>query len=166
MRKLLVAALLAAFSVATTAAPPSDASIKTLLAATKAEEAFEAIYENLETPARQLVAQVLARDDLSQAQRRILEEAPKRVSDLVRQEMSWAKYEPDMLAIYRDNFTQAEVDELIAFYQSPVGRSFASKSPQIAQRSIAMVQVRIQQVMPKMQALVSESLAEARSAAK
>ncbi len=52
--------------------------------------------------------------------------------------MSWEKYEPDMLSIYRESFTQAEVNELIAFYQSAVGRNFASKSPQIAQKSMAV----------------------------
>ena len=166
MRKLLVTVLLAASSFALSAAPPSEDSIKALLAATKAEEAFEAVYANLETQARQSIAQLLARDDLSPAQRNVLKGAPKRVSDLVREEMSWAKYEPDMLAIYRESFTQTEVNELITFYQSPVGRNFASKSPQIAQKSIAVVQVRMQQVMPKMQALVNEIPTEVRSAAK
>jgi hypothetical protein len=80
--------------------------------------------------------------------------------------MSWEKYEPDMLSIYRESFTQAEVNELIAFYQSAVGRNFASKSPQIAQKSMAVVQVRMQQVIPKMQALVSEILTEVRAAAR
>jgi hypothetical protein len=72
MRKLLFTVLLAASSLAVSAAPPSDESLKALLAATKAEEAFEAVYANLEAQSKQSIAQLLARDDLPPAQRKIL----------------------------------------------------------------------------------------------
>ena len=54
---------------------------------------------------------------------------------------------------YQHVFTQEEVDGLIAFYRSPVGRAWVAKMPQANQRLMELVQ---QQVMPRVLQRVGE----------
>ena len=50
---------------------------------------------------------------------------------IVEEEMSWEKIKPSYTKIYTNNFTQEEVNGLIAFYKSPTGRAFLAKMPQV-----------------------------------
>lgn len=41
------------------------------------------------------------------------------------------------IPIYQKHFTDAEIDELIAFYNSPIGKKFVAKTPYITSESMA-----------------------------
>jgi uncharacterized protein len=43
-----------------------------------------------------------------------------------------------MIAIYDTNYSAAEVRQLLAFYQSPLGRKMIARMPEITQQSIAV----------------------------
>jgi hypothetical protein len=52
----------------------------------------------------------------------------------------------------------------IAFYRSPVGRSFTSKMPVVSQKAMMEMQQLTQQFMPKLQAAMQELIKEVQSA--
>ena len=52
----------------------------------------------------------------------------------------WFKYDFDqqailtkLVAVYSESFTDKEINELIAFYETPTGQKFLAKSPQLMQ---------------------------------
>jgi len=59
---------------------------------------------------------------------------------------SLPELEEPIIAIYDANFSADEIKQLVAFYQSPVGRKIAVQLPQLMQQSIAMGQSWGQQV--------------------
>jgi len=119
------------------AAPPTDESLLRLFASMKAEALIDSAYAVMDTAMRQSLSQVTAGRTLTPEQARVIELAPQRLATLLRTELSWDKLRPLQMAVYRESFDQAEVDGLIAFYESPVGRSFAAKMPLVTQRSAA-----------------------------
>jgi hypothetical protein len=159
-----IAILLLLLSSALTcrAAPPTDESIDTLLTLTKTASLLESMYGNMEQVMRQTMAQAVAGKSLSAEQQRFLDAAPARFVGVMRQELSWESLKPVYLKIYRENFTQEEIDGLISFYQSPVGTAFASKMPIVMQESMTSMQSRMKPMMEKMRAAMKQALEEAK----
>jgi uncharacterized protein len=49
-----------------------------------------------------------------------------------------SEFEEPLIVIYDDNFTAAEVKELLAFYVSPIGRKWVAQLPKITEQSFAL----------------------------
>ncbi|MDR7094348.1 DUF2059 domain-containing protein [Hydrogenophaga laconesensis] len=163
MKQTLAAALLGSMvSLTAHAAPPSDASIATLLSVTQSDKMLDTMYANMEQMIRQGMQQATAGKALSDEQKRVMELAPTRIARLMREEITWASMEPMIVQVYRESFDQAEIDGLIAFYQSPVGQSFVAKMPLVMQRSMDASQAQLQAFMPKLQQAMAEVMKEAR----
>ena len=79
---------------------------------------------------------------------------------LVQEEMSWEKMKGPMAQVYAESLTPEEVKGITAFYTSPAGQAFLDKQPVIMQKTMAMTQKMMMDLMPKIQALVQTELAE------
>lgn len=165
LKRTLAAALLAgSLSLSAHAAPPSDASIATLLSVTQSDKMVDSLYANMEQQLRQGMRIASQGKTLTAEQARVLDLAPARLAKVMREEITWARLEPMMVQIYRESFEQAEIDGLIAFYQSPAGQAFVAKMPVVMQRSMEVSQQQLQAFMPKLQAAMAEVMKEARLA--
>ena len=76
--------------------------------------------------------------------------------------MTWAKLEPTVIQIYRETYTQAEIDGLIAFYKSPVGQASVAKTPQVMRRSLEASQKQMQAFLPRLQEAMKQVIEEAK----
>ncbi|TMH03840.1 MAG: DUF2059 domain-containing protein [Betaproteobacteria bacterium] len=110
------------------------------------------------------MARAVAGKSLSAEQQRYLEATPQRFVTIMREELSWENLKPMYIEIYRDSFTQEEIDGLIAFYQSPVGMAFVNKMPIVMQKSMTSMQARMQPIMEKMKAATRQALEDAKVA--
>ena len=72
--------------------------------------------------------------------------------------MSWASMKDDMIKIYMDEFTEQELKELLAFYQTPLGKKTVQKMPKLMAKGAELGQQRVQQHLPELQqAIQSEA---------
>ncbi|NQZ11296.1 MAG: DUF2059 domain-containing protein [Algicola sp.] len=53
--------------------------------------------------------------------------------------MSWAAIKPDLIKVISNTFTDAELVELIRFYQTPTGQKLAGMSSEINQQLLAII---------------------------
>jgi uncharacterized protein len=84
----------------------------------------------------------------------------------MKQQLDWSTtLEPIMVESYRDTFTQQEVDALLRFYRTPIGKSVAEKLPVASQQSMQLIQQRIREIMPKIQEIARDSAARIKAAA-
>jgi hypothetical protein len=60
--------------------------------------------------------------------------------------------------VYAQTFTVEELEGLIAFYQSPIGRKFLEKQPQLMNATMLRTAELIQGVMPEIQRKMQEQL--------
>lgn len=65
-----------------------------------------------------------------------------------------------MDAVYAEVYSEAELKAMVAFFQSPEGKSMIAKQPQVMTRVMPLVQQMQQSLMPKMQKLTMDLRAE------
>jgi hypothetical protein len=68
--------------------------------------------------------------------------------------MSWASLKDDMIRIYTAEFSEQELKELMAFYQTPVGKKSVEKMPVLLQKGAEIGQQKIQKHLPELQAAI------------
>lgn len=66
------------------------------------------------------------------------------VVDYLEEHLAWEKLKPEIAKIYAEQFTPAEVGELIRFYASPTGQKALKAGPALAERMQALVQTRFE----------------------
>ncbi|GHW87668.1 hypothetical protein VCSRO104_3693 [Vibrio cholerae] len=79
----------------------------------------------------------------------------KNVNKLVLEEVTWEKFEPYMISIYSNHFSEEELKGMIDFYSSDVGQSILKKMPVVMQESMLMSQSMLQRILPQMQTLTA-----------
>jgi hypothetical protein len=157
---LATAVLLAPLQALAADTAPTDASIRELLEVTETRKLIDNMSGQLDAAMRDSMAQALGDTQLTDAQRQILDEMRQRIVALMTNEMSWARYEPLLFNVYRQSFTQAEVDGMLVFYRSDAGRAVIAKMPTVMQNTMQLVQQQMAQVMPKLQQIQQETVAK------
>jgi hypothetical protein len=66
----------------------------------------------------------------------------------LKENLSWKAIEPDVKSIYRKSFTADEIDELVKFYETPVGKKATSLIPELTAEGARIGQTRIKEKMP------------------
>lgn len=66
----------------------------------------------------------------------------------------------NFIQLYMSVYTEAEINELIAFYESPIGQKTLEKMPLLMQESMAINQKYTMKIMPKIIEIAEEMAAE------
>lgn len=77
--------------------------------------------------------------------------------------LTWSDLEPAMVKIYQDNFTQEDINGLIAFYKTPPGKTTIEKMPVVMQQSMAVGQDAMMKVMPELTEVMKGFVSELRA---
>jgi len=64
--------------------------------------------------------------------------------------LSWPQIRGDMVRIYALTYTEDEMRQLTAFYQTPLGKRLLETMPELAQRSSEITQRRVMDHMPEL----------------
>jgi hypothetical protein len=64
--------------------------------------------------------------------------------------LSWEKMKPEMVRVYTSTFSESELRELTAFYQTELGRKMVERMPEVMARSAEMSQRIMQEHMPEL----------------
>jgi hypothetical protein len=146
------------------AAEPSAESVQKLLAVTKTEALMDQMYGHFEQAMRAGMQQAMAGKRLTAQQQAILDAAPAEFAAVMREELSWTKLQPLYVGIYRESFSQAEIDGMLAFYATPVGQAMIDKMPQVMTRSMQLMQVMAAPMAEKMRGAMQRAIEKAQSA--
>lgn len=162
MKKIIAGFSLVICAFSALAAEPTDASIEKLLIVMKAESLMDSVYGSLEQNMRQAMAQAAAGQQLTDEQKRVLENAPKKFAKVVHEELTWANLKPVYIQVYKESFDQKDIDGLIAFYSSKVGQNYINKMPLAMQKTMAAVQQLMVPMMQKMGDAMKAAVEEAK----
>ena len=83
--------------------------------------------------------------------------------DLILAEMSYENIKSEYVAIYAEVFTAAELQGLLAFYRSPVGRSWAEKQPEVNMRLMQITQSKMAKLMPRIMEEMTKTMPQGMS---
>lgn len=77
--------------------------------------------------------------------------------------MSWDSIKDEVIVMYSETFTAQELQELAAFYQTPLGKKALKKMPELVAKGAAMGQQRVQAHEAEFEAMIKKAR-EAREA--
>jgi hypothetical protein len=66
------------------------------------------------------------------------------------EQLSWTVLEPEFMRLYLEVFSEAEVHDLIRFYESPAGQTLLTKTPVLMAKSQEVSSRRLQAAMPQL----------------
>lgn len=136
MRKIALCVAAMSLSAAAFAAPPNDVAVDQLMLEGGVREQQSALMQELEKEFSTHIA--LPDADLKKlppAARQQIQTMQRQMVQILREEMAWEKVQPIYRQIYKETFTQEEIDGMLAFYRSPAGQALLKKTPQATKRA-------------------------------
>jgi|AntAceMinimDraft_17_1070374.scaffolds.fasta_scaffold04442_5 hypothetical protein len=155
-------ALFTSFSslLAAEADVPSEDSIKELLELMETEKILEQTMEQMEQIMQVTVAQSMQGQSMSAEDQEDVSEMQSTMMEWLSEELNYDFLLEMYIPAYKETFNQLEVDQLIEFYESPVGKMFVKKQPQLMQSFMQRYQKQIGPMMQRFQGKLQENLEE------
>lgn len=85
-----------------------------------------------------------------------MEEFNRSMMELVSRELSWENLKVPFINIYAESFTTEELDAMIKFYESPIGKKLLDKQPELQQKAMQLVQSIMMRLMPEMEKMAKD----------
>ena len=98
---------------------------------------------------------------LSPDQETALGEFEDKVARVMSDALAWEKLKPAYVRLYTEAYSEAELDDIIAFYRSPTGQSVVAKGPALMAKASEIAQQRLATVMPELQTLMRDFTSQA-----
>ncbi|MEM7612313.1 MAG: DUF2059 domain-containing protein [Pseudomonadota bacterium] len=152
MRGITLCIALLLTSLATADEASHTAAAERLLAVSRASQSIDTVYDAMGTQMRQMGEQL----GIDEAQRPIFDRYMKRVIGVMREEMTWEKLRPQMVAAYVQVYSEQELDDISDFYASPTGQKFLEKMPELMTLSMQMTQQMMGSVYGRLEQLQTE----------
>lgn len=109
---------------------------------------------------QQMFAERFAQTQAPENKRGLLESYQSKADAALDKAIGWEKIKPDLVALYTEEFTEQELGELNAFYESALGKKMLSKLPQLNARSAQVTQAKLESAVPLVNKLLAEMTAE------
>lgn len=156
MKKLLALILVFGLSAAAHAAAPTPESIDKLLGIMHAEKMLDAMRPQIDNMMKSSMEQAAQGKTVSPEEQKILDNFRAKATAIVQNELTVEKLRPMYVDIYSKNFTQEDINGLIAFYESAPGKAYIEKMPMVMQSIMADMPKRLNPMMQEMQKATEE----------
>ncbi len=156
LRKLLTFAvvLLFSFPLAHADEATKRAKIEEMLTLLNMNRMMNSMMDQSVAQSQQMVKGMLGNQPLSEADQKAIQDFSGKVMSLIRDNFGWEKMKPTYIELYASAYTEEEVDGILAFYRSPVGRSMLAKTPELLAKSMQIASTRMQALQPQMRDLM------------
>lgn len=144
---------------------PSEASLEELLTITESQKLIDAMWPQVEGMMNNAAKQALGNSSLNDEQQKVLEGANSKMAVVFKEEFSFDKMKPMMISIYKESFSQDEVDSMIKFYKSKGGQAVIKKMPVVMQSTMGNVQAQMSTIIPKIQKIQQDAFEEVKAKA-
>jgi uncharacterized protein len=164
--KLVVTVVFAVFASQALAqdAKPSEASVRQLFEVMHSSKLLDSYVTQIEDTVRASMQQAFAGQQPTPKQQKIMDDLGHSIAALVKEELNWASFEPMMIEVYRNTFSQHEVDGMLRFYRSEAGQAVIAKLPTAMQQTMASMQSHVKTLTPKIVQLEQDSAAQLKAA--
>jgi len=145
--------------------PASEASVRKMMELSKVRSLLDSVWDQMDTSMNTAVKSALNGQTMSPEQQRLFDDSREKMVAILREELSWDKIEPIFVDVYSKTFTQKEIDGISKFYQSKVGQAMVAKLPQVMQATSTALMSRLQAIIPRMQAMQQQLVADMKASA-
>ena len=124
-----------------------------LLSLTPTERSLVAMRRQFDEQTREMVStasQGKQPEALTPEQRAVAERFAGQVGKLFDEHLAWDKVKPVARKAYLDNFSEAELSELVVFYKTPLGQAMLTKMPVVTESLSRSIRDQLQLLLPKL----------------
>jgi hypothetical protein len=107
---------------------------------------------------KQASAQQMPKDATPEARKAVDD-----VMELMQKKISWENMKESFVSIYVETFTDEELDSIVGFYRSPGGKAMLAKMPVLMQKSMAVAQKTMQDIMPEIQKMTKDAIEKSKA---
>jgi uncharacterized protein len=157
-------ALLALPVVRAEDARPTEQSIRELLAVMQAHNMVDTMMAQMDANFASTLKQAMGEQQLSEREQQITDDAHAKIRALLREQLQWASFEPMMVRVYQNTFSQKDIDGMKAFYSSPTGQAVIAKMPLAVQQTMQSMQQRTAGLIPQIKQIQKDMLAQLKEA--
>jgi hypothetical protein len=109
---------------------------------------------------QQMFAERFAQTEAPESKRALLESYQSKADAALDKAIGWKEVKPDLIALYTDTFSEAELSRLNEFYESELGKKMLTQLPQLNARSAQVTQTKLQEVVPQVNKMLADMTAE------
>jgi len=154
MKSIYIMALgLVAAGLVASGQETKEAKIERILALTNSTATIDQMFDQIKAA---MTAQ--ASSGATPEQRAKVQETMGKMMDLSRSLVE--KVRPQLVQIYADNYSDQEIDGLLAFYQSPAGRAMVQKTPALTVKIMGAMQSQMSELMPEVRRIAQEAIGQ------
>jgi uncharacterized protein len=141
--------------------PPSDESLHHLLDIMHAQKLVESMSSQLDAMMGNMIQKMLQGQSISPQQQKAIDTMRANMVALTKEEFSWEVMEPFYIKVYKETFSQSEIDGMVGFYSSPTGHAVIEKLPLAMQNAMSTMQERVMKTLvPKLQRMAQDTAAQ------
>ncbi len=157
---ILVVAGLARPLIAEEATPVAKDKSLRRAAAEKLLDLFnmDQTYDQAMKQTMSMAVRMIDGQDLPEVEKANARKALEASMNVSMEKFSWKRMKDIFIDIYADVLDLEELEGLIAFYESPIGRKFLKKQPQLSLATMEKMQILMEEMMPDLQKAVDEAL--------
>lgn len=127
--------------------PPSRESVERLIDALDLKKQLDAFYSQANAMIGMQLSQPVKGAPPTADDKAAREATHDRLIAKIKARVSWGKVEEFYIDGFSKGFTQEEIDGLVSFFESPLGKAYAAKAPEIMQQSNHKISAVIRPVM-------------------
>lgn len=150
MKRLIIfifATLVSGMSFSQDLQPASQDSIEKLFEVAEVKQMHDASMKEMTEMVEQSAERLMDRVPLKYQEN--FRQSTRQLDAMVKEELSWENIKPQYISAYSELFTQQEIDDLIAFCQTPSGKSFIRKYPLFQQKISAISQEKTMNIVER-----------------
>jgi len=153
---LLILTIVLTTTIAAADQRSHNAAAKELLELMNADQTIELAYEQMHAHMSGMAEQL----GVTEETRPTLDVHIEKMVEVMKEEMSWDKMEPYIVAAYVSVYSEEELRELGEFYASPLGQKFVAKMPELMEATMKMTRDMMAALMPRFTEVQQELRAE------
>jgi len=158
MKRLLIILALMGINGPIFAETPTRESIVELMEITETRKVLDEMISQMGTLIQQVVNEAAAQQGLSAGDDEFQAMMHGVMMDYLKDELNWDRLLSIYIPVYQETFSQKEIDGIIAFYRSDIGRAFVEKQPLLLQRIMARYSSEVGPMMERVQVRINAAV--------
>lgn len=146
------------------AAPPTSQSIETLIFNNGLKAGLDNAATGIQTRMQQSMLQAVLAENkgtpISAGQRAAMDKVSPPVAAILKEELSFEKLKPDFIALYQQNLTQEEVNQLIALFKQPGYVELMRKMQMLNEKTAATIQQKLPVIIKRIEPVMEKGIQE------
>lgn len=138
------------------ASPAKDTSVRELMAVMHERDLSRVLNKRIDAMMDNAMRSSLEGRSPNPDEQKAIDRMRRSMHALMNQFIGWKYLEPVFLRLYKETYSEEEIQGMLAFYRSPAGQAVIEKRPLILQKGTEFMQAQMRASAPKMRQILAK----------